>query len=370
MMDTLRSIQHHKHIDDDYSPRVSIVVVHNKNVGNTIECVESLLLSGYANVAIIICDNSSDVCLSDRLVERIKDVTDCHINILTKTELRQLSDVSIHSINIIRCGQNLGYAAAANLGFMLTLKDASTKYAWLLNDDVAVEPSCLTHMVSRSEAAPNAGICGSRCVYYSDRDRIQALGSGKFSRWSGRSALIGNMSHAGAFVDQTQIEQGLDFIFGASMLVSRSFLEDVGLMAEDYFLYCEEPDWAMRGRDRWAFLYSHDAVVFHKGGATIGTGTSLATTSPIAEFYMLRSRLIFTRKFFPASLVSVWAFNVLRATRALALGYPSVSFALLTALAGFRYKGCALPGRPKRISGSRARTAANGVERNNYGASD
>jgi GT2 family glycosyltransferase len=201
-------------------------------------------------------------------------------------------------------------------------------------------------MISRSEAVANAGICGSRCIYYHNSDRIQALGSGKFFRWSGRSALIGNMLQANAVVNQSQIEQELDFVFGASMLVSRSFLENVGLMSEEYFLYCEEPDWAMRGRVRWAFLYSHDAIVYHKGGATIGTGTSLATTNPIAEFYVLRSRLIFTRKFFPASLVSVWVFNVLRAVRALALGYPSITFALLTALAGFRYKGCALPRRP------------------------
>jgi GT2 family glycosyltransferase len=344
-MDIIRSVQQQKHCDGNYLPKVVVVVVHTKNLDNTVECLESLFLSNYANSTFIICDNSSNVSLSDHLVERIRAVTNYSVNILTKADLSELSDVSIDDINIIRCGQNLGYAAAANLGFILALKDTSTKYVWLLNDDVAVEPSCLKHMISRSEAVPNAGICGSRCVYYHNSDRIQALGGGKFFRWSGRSALIGNMSQADIVVNQTRIEQELDFVFGASMLVSRSFLENVGLMSEDYFIYCEEPDWAMRGRDRWAFLYSHDAIIFHKGGSTIGTGTSLATTSPIAEFYMLRSRLIFTRKFFPASLVSVWAFNVLRAMRALALGYPSITLALLTALAGFRYKGCALPGR-------------------------
>jgi GT2 family glycosyltransferase len=346
-MDILGSVQQRKHCDGNYLPKVVVVVVHTRNFDNTVECVESLFLSDYANKTLIICDNSSNVSLSDRLVERIRAVTNYSINIFSKTNLRQLSEALIDGINIIHCEQNLGYAAAANLGFILAMKDASTKYVWLLNDDLVVEHNCLKHMISRSEAVQNIGICGCRCVYYNDRNRIQALGSGKFFRWSGRSALIGNMLQANTAVNQSQIEQELDFVFGASMLVSRSFLENVGLMSEEYFIYCEEPDWAMRGRVRWAFLYSHDAVVYHKGGATIGTGTSLAMTSPLAEFYMLRSRLIFTRKFFPASLVSVWLFNVLRAMRALALGYPSITFALLAALAGFRYKGCALPGRPK-----------------------
>jgi hypothetical protein len=345
-MDIIRSGEQQKRFEGNYLPKVVIVVVHTRNVDNTVECVESILLSDYANSTLIICDNSSDVSLSDYLVERIKAATNYSINILARADVSQLSDVSIDGINIVRCGKNLGYAAGANLGFILALKDRVTKYVWLLNDDVVVEPSCLRHMISRSESVPNAGICGSRCVYYHNSDLIQALGGGKFFRWSGRSSLIGNMSPTNTVVNQSHIEQELDFVFGASMLVSRSFLESVGLMSEEYFLYYEEPDWAMRGRDRWAILYSHDAIIFHKGGATIGTGTSLATTSPPAEFYMLRSRLIFTRKFFPLSLASVWAFNALRAMRALALGYPSLSRALVAALAGLRYKGCTLPGRP------------------------
>jgi hypothetical protein len=152
-MDMLRPVQQQKHSDGDRLPKVAIVIVHAKNVENTIECVESLFLSDYANTAIIICDNNSEMSVSDHLVDRIKDITNCQINILNKKELCQLSDGLIRDISIIRCGENLGYAAAANLGFMLSLKDASTKYAWLLNDDVAVEPGCLMHMVSRSEAA-------------------------------------------------------------------------------------------------------------------------------------------------------------------------------------------------------------------------
>lgn len=350
-MDILGSARRQNRCDGNYLPKVVIVVVHTKNIENTVECAESILRSDYANAALVICDNGSDVSLSDHLVRRIETATNCNINLLSKADLSQLSGVAIEGINIIRCNQNLGYAAGANLGFTLALKDSLVKYVWLLNDDLVVEPSCLRHMISRSEAAPNAGICGSRCVYYHNRDMIQALGGGKFFRWSGRSALIGNMSPVNTVVNERHIEQEFDFIFGASMLISRSFLEGVGLMSEEYFLYFEEPDWALRGRDGWAFLYSHDAIVFHKGGATVGTGTSLATTSPTAEFYMLRSRLIFTRKFFPASLVSVWAFNVLRATRALVLGYPSLSFALLTALVGLRHRGCTLPGRPGRNGG-------------------
>lgn len=279
-MDILRSVQQQKHCDGNYLPKVVVVVVHTKNFDNTVECVESLFLSDYANSTLIICDNSSNVPLSDHLVERIKAVTNYDINILTKTDLCQLSDVSIDGINILRCGQNLGYAAAANLGFILALQDTSTKYVWLLNDDVAVEPSCLKHMICRSEAVPNAGICGSRCVYYHSSDRIQALGGGKFFRWSGRSALIGNMSQANTVVNQSHIEQELDFVFGASMLVSRSFLENVGLTSEEYFIYCEELDWAMRAETDGPFCIAMTPSFFTREARQSGRGLRLRRLAP------------------------------------------------------------------------------------------
>jgi GT2 family glycosyltransferase len=297
-MDIFGSVQQQEDCDSNYLPKAVVAVVHNSNVDNTVECVESILLSDYANRSIIICDNSSDKSLSEQLVERIKAVTNYSINILTKTDLAQLGDVSINDNNIIRCAQTLGYAAGANLGFILALKDRSTKYVWLLNDDVAVEPSCLKHMIFRSEAVANAGICSSRCIYYHNPDRIQALGSGKFFRWSGRSALIGNMLQANTVVNQSQIEQELDFVFGASMLVSRSFLENVGLMSEEYFIYCEEPDWAMRGRVRWAFLYSHDAVVITREARRSGRGLRLRRRAPLRNSICCRADLFSLASFF------------------------------------------------------------------------
>ena len=131
-MDILGSVQQ-QNCDSNYLPKAVVAVVHNRNVDNTVECVESILLSDYANRAIIICDNSSDISLSEQLFERIKAITNYSINILTKTDLAQLGDVSVNDINILRCEQNLGYAAGANLGFILALKDTSTKYVWLLN---------------------------------------------------------------------------------------------------------------------------------------------------------------------------------------------------------------------------------------------
>ena len=51
----------------------------------------------------------------------------------------------------------------------------------------------------------------------------------------------------------------MEYVSGASMLASRAFLENVGLMEESYFLYFEELDWALRARGKFDLAYARIA---------------------------------------------------------------------------------------------------------------
>ena len=118
------------------------------------------------------------------------------------------------------------------------------------------------------------------------------------------------------------------------MLVSRDFLENVGLMDEVYFLYYEEADWAMRGKGRYRYAYADDAVVYHKEGASIGSSHQRARRSALSSFFLVRSRLRFTRKFYPWALPSVFTYSALVALRDLAEGHREQARAMFSALRG------------------------------------
>jgi len=77
-------------------------------------------------------------------------------------------------------------------------------------------------------------------------------------------------------------------------------------MEEAYFLYYEELDWALRSRDRFSLAYAPESVVFHKGGGSIGTSSHPARKSLIADFYTLRNRLKFSRRFYPYTLPTIY----------------------------------------------------------------
>jgi hypothetical protein len=98
----------------------------------------------------------------------------------------------------------------------------------------------------------------------------------------------------------------LDYVEAASVLVTRSFLETVGLMTEDYFLYFEEMDWTLRARGRFRFAYSPQSVVYHKEGGSIGAShKNRNLRSALADFYQARNRLVFTRRYLPWLLPSM-----------------------------------------------------------------
>lgn len=71
-------------------------------------------------------------------------------------------------------------------------------------------------------------------------------------------------------------------------------------MQEDYFLYYEEIDWAMRGRQRFGLGYAPDSHVFHKSGASSSKVVSAFSTN---LYY--RNRVRFAARFFPGRLGTV-----------------------------------------------------------------
>ena len=74
---------------------------------------------------------------------------------------------------------------------------------------------------------------------------------------------------------------------GAAVLLSRRYLDDVGLFDDRYFLYYEDLDLAWRGRRRgWRYRYVPESVVRHVHSATSDEGSTLFA------FHNERNRLL------------------------------------------------------------------------------
>jgi GT2 family glycosyltransferase len=131
--------------------------------------------------------------------------------------------------------------------------------------------------------------------------------AGLYNKWLATTKHLGCLEEDRGQYDSERVACKMDCPIGASLFVSRAFIEDVGLMSEDYFLYFEEIDWTIRGRARgWLPGYCWQARVFHKEGGSTGTGLRKhREISETGAFYFHRNRILFTRKFFPRQLLAV-----------------------------------------------------------------
>ena len=187
---------------------------------------------------------------------------------------------------------NGSYAAGNNAGLRLALR-LGAEYVWILNNDALVEPEAARHLVDQMRRDPRLGLCGTTLRSYDNPEQIQILGGWHYSRWIARPTPL---------LTPSKSRRCLSYVAGASVCVSRGFLEKVGLLCEDYVLYGEEMDWAARAGSRFSLSYCPEAVVYHKGAGTIARSLSDAQQ----EYYATRARLLLTRKFWPLLLLTVW----------------------------------------------------------------
>lgn len=309
---------------------VPVVVLLNWNGWrDTLECLDSLFAEGATPCRVLVCDNAS----RDESVARIRAWAEARFGAafahLTRAEVDadgRLQDGLPFAL--IENGGNLGFAAGNNVGIKLALRDPSCRYVWVLNNDTVVLPDALGQAVKRMQADPSVGLCGSTLVYFDEPGKVQALGGATYSRWSGRSRHVGAFSaRADVPSDGAASEARFSYVVGAAMLVSRAFLEQVGLMREDYFLYYEEIDWATRGAGRFRLGYAPGSVVLHKEGASIGTAASGG--SPLSVYFLFRNRLRFSWRFHRPFVASVVYFSLLDVARlAVRRRWPQVGAAL------------------------------------------
>ena len=298
------------------SSRVYVVILNWNGWRHTIECLESVLQLRGVSVVAVVCDNgSSDGSLeqivswasADTPAERTAFLPHGPVakpldhELLRRSQVEQGARTQAQVV-LIDNGANLGFAGGCNVGIRFALAQADCSHVWLLNNDSVVPADSLQALLAFVRVRPGVGICGSQVRYYDRPGIVQSFG-GLLNRWlcTTHSIACGDPADA-----ELRHPSHIDFVPGASMLVSRAFLERTGLMAEGYFLYFEEIDWAERGRPAFQPAVCPASLVFHHGSASIGSPSEKSDRGLRSEYYLLRGRLLFARRFYPARLPVVY----------------------------------------------------------------
>ena len=296
--------------------RVYVVILNWNGWRDTIECLESVLRLKSQNIAIVICDNASTDCSMDHIIAWANgELAAAETSFLHHTasakpvpfirytrEAAERGPGRATPLALIDTGGNLGFAGGCNVGIRYALTRPDCSHVWLLNNDSVASPDALANMVALCRARPRVGLCGSQVRYYDMPDVVQTFG-GLLNPWFCTTHSIA-CGHPAASV--TAEPPKIDFVPGASMLATRAFLQQIGLMSESYFLYFEEVDWAERAKGRFELAVCLNGLVYHRGAASIGSPSEGGERGIRSEYYLLRGRVLFARKFYRWRLAVVY----------------------------------------------------------------
>jgi GT2 family glycosyltransferase len=209
--------------------------------------------------------------------------------------------------------RNGGFAYGNNAGFRAALASADhVDYVMLLNPDTVVREGAIKALVDFMEEHPRAGIGGSLLEnaeggVESSAHRIHSpLGE---LVTGARLDLLSRLLHRYVVSESPSAEaHRCDWVSGASLIVRRGVIEQVGLMDDGYFLYFEEMDYCRRAqRAGWECWYVPASRVMHIEGASTGIR---ATDKRRAKYWYDSRRRFFVKHYGITRLVAadvLWA---------------------------------------------------------------
>ncbi|MGQ9585709.1 MAG: glycosyltransferase family 2 protein [Anaerolineae bacterium] len=225
-------------------------------------CLDSLRRQSYREFEIIVVDNASTDTSCQVVRERYPEV------------------------RLVELPANLGLTGGVNAG----IRQARGEAIALLNNDTEAEPHWLEALTQALQEHPEAGSVASKILLFDRRHIIHSAGD-----YYRRDGIPGNR---GVWQeDHGQYRPG--WVFGGcggAVVYRRSLLEDVGLLDEDLFMYCEDVDLAWRAQlAGYRCWYEPGAVVYHRLSATGG--------GVIASYYTGRNTLLVWFKNYPGPLL-------------------------------------------------------------------
>lgn len=231
-----------------------IILINYNGFEDTCECLDSICDSDYQNYRVLIIDNNSQDG-SGKMIQR-----------------------KFPQHEYIFNDDNIGFAAANNIGYKYALSKQA-EYILLLNNDTVIDKQMISNLVINVKSDT---VVVPKMYYYDNKDVI----------WFAGGEILynkGTVKHLGEHkVDSDNClkkNRIISFATGCCMLIHKDILNKIGLFDENYFMYCEDFDFSIRlKQNSYKILFCHKAKLWHK------VNSSTKNSGSIAKYYLTRNR--------------------------------------------------------------------------------
>ncbi|HQJ52733.1 MAG TPA: glycosyltransferase family 2 protein [Anaerolineae bacterium] len=242
---------------------LSVVIPTWNGVSLVPDCLDTLYQQAQPLLEVIVADSASTDGTPD-LVER-----------------------DYPAVRLVRMKANRGYTGATNEG----IRVASGSLVAVVNQDVVLEPTWSQAILEEAQAFPASGSFATKIMLYDRRDHFHSAGDA--FRVDGIPVNRGVWQK-----DEGQFDAPAEVFAacGGAAVYRRTMLDQVGLLDEGFFMYCEDVDLGWRHQlAGWTARYVPGAVAYHHLGASGG--------GVLASYYTGRNTIFVLLKDLPGELL-------------------------------------------------------------------
>ncbi len=242
------------------TPTVLTVILNYRTAEMTLESAKSACIA-MADVpgGIVIVDNDS----RDGSFETIR---------------AEVAKWEFDRIRVVASPRNGGFGAGNNYGMAQALPDGTPPdFVYLLNSDAFPATDAISSLCDYMVAHPKVGITGSDIrgedgVRHTAAFQFPSVAS-EFEN-AARTGVISRMlSRHIVALPTPDVPTRIGWTPGASFMMRRSMLDEIGAFDEGYFLYFEETDLCLRAdRAGWETHFVPQSHVVHIGSVSTGMG--------------------------------------------------------------------------------------------------
>lgn len=211
------------------------------------------------------------------------------------------------TVKIVQNFVNNGYAYAVNKG----IESALGKYLFLLNSDIILTHNCLPPLLKFMKDNPKTGLVGPQ-LFYPNGDLQRSYGHIPSLRKIFLDFVFINFVSEWIKILLRKLgynfdikPKSVDYIDGASMLIRRELVQEIGYFDVRFFFYAEDVDFCFRAhRMKWDVVFVPQSKIIHIRGAS-----SVKKDEISFNAQREKANLQFIKKHY--NRINVWIYKIL-----------------------------------------------------------
>ena len=258
--------------------QISIIVLNWDSAKSTIDCVNSVLQSGFQDFQIHIVDNGS----TDNSVVKLQQAFEEN-----------------ERVNLIQTKKNLGFGGGINFGAEKAISLDDPEFLLILNNDIVLEKDALQALFNGTQEFGQENIYFPLILKWNS-DIIQLAGIKTIL------PLPFRFKHAWE-KDYGQLEtEESAALNGAVFLISTELYKKLTGFDDEYFLYVEDVDFGYRAQKEGSkIILIPSAKIWHKHSESLGK------FSPVKTYYCVRNYLYFLNDHAIGTLAKTYTYILL-----------------------------------------------------------